>query len=147
MTEPIHLRLPAEHVEADALFLRHQEALLAREFAEAEALFAEFRDAVARHIAVEEREALPLYRALGPAPPGGAADLIVAEHRKIEQFLAQFAARLAAWRDQPPPPREVIGLLDAEAQFKHLMDHHDRRERSFLYPALARAADLTASDP
>lgn len=137
MKDSLHLRLPAEHVAADALFLSHQEALLARDFAAAEARLSEFRAAVAGHIEVEEAEALPRYRALGPAPPGGAADLIVAEHRKIEQFMAKFAARLEAWRDREPEPREVIALLDAEAQFKHLMDHHDRRERAFLYPALA----------
>jgi hypothetical protein len=136
----MHLRLPAEHHEADALFLEHQEALLARDFAAAEALLTRFRAAVARHIAEEEAEALPPYQALGPAPPGGGAELIVAEHRKIERLLAGFAARLAAWRAAPPTPREVIALLDAQAQFKHLMDHHDRRERTFLYPALAALA-------
>jgi hypothetical protein len=144
MSEPMHVRLPAEHVAADALFLRHQEALLARDFAAAEALLAEFRAAVAHHIAAEEGEALPLYRALGPAPPGGDADLIVAEHRKIEQLLARFAERLEEWRAREPEPRDVIALLDAEAQFKHLMDHHDRRERSFLYPALASLAHEAA---
>lgn len=140
MTEPMHIRMPREHEEADELFLQHQEKLLAREFGAAEALLSQVRAAVAQHIAVEEAELLPLYRARGPAPPGGGADLIVAEHRKIERFLESFAARLSAWREQEPAPRELIALLDAQSQFKHLMDHHDRRERAFLYPALAESA-------
>jgi hemerythrin-like domain-containing protein len=131
-------RLPEEHREAEELFLRHQEALLARDFATAEALLRTVTGAVARHIEVEEREILPLYREQVAAPPGGDAELIVAEHRKIEAYLKRFAEQMAAWRAQPPSPREVLALLDVQSQFKHLTDHHDRRERSFLYPALER---------
>lgn len=138
MIQPLHQRLPAEHHEADELFLKHQEALLERDFAAAAARLAEFTEAVSRHIAVEEAEAIPLYCAHVPTPPpGGHADLILAEHRKIERYLRQFAEQLAAWQSRPPTPREVLALLDRQTQFKHLMDHHDRRERSFLYAALA----------
>jgi len=131
-------RLPEEHREVEELFLRHQEALLEKDFAKAEDLLATVSRAVARHIEVEERELLPLYRERVPPQPGGDAELIVAEHRKIEAYLKRFSEQMAAWRAQPPSPREVLGLLDVQSQFKHLMDHHDRRERSFLYPALER---------
>jgi len=130
--------LPEEHREAEELFLRHQEALLARDFATAEALLETVTRAVARHIELEEREILPLYRERVEPPPGGDAGLIVAEHRKIEAYLKRFGEQMADWRDHPPSPREVLALLDVQSQFKHLMDHHDRRERSFLYPALER---------
>jgi hemerythrin-like domain-containing protein len=138
MSARSYRRLPDEHREAEELFLRHQEALLARDFAGAEALLETVSRAVARHIDVEEREILPLYRERVPPQPGGDADLIVAEHRKIEAYLKRFREQMAAWRAQPPSPREVLALLDLQSQFKHLMDHHDRRERSFLYPALER---------
>jgi hemerythrin-like domain-containing protein len=130
--------LPEEHREVDELFLRHQEALLARDFATAEALLEAVTRAVARHIEVEEREVLPLYRERISPEPGGDAELILAEHRKIEAYLKRFGERMAAWRAQTPSPREVLALLDVQSQFKHLMDHHDRRERSFLYPAMER---------
>lgn len=137
MSVPLHMSLPEEHREAEELFLRHQEALLARDYSGAAAILAEVTQAIARHIEIEEREVIPPYRERGPAKRGGDADLFLAEHRKIEAFLRAFAERIRDWPARPPAPREVIALLDAETQFKHLMDHHDRRERSFLYPVFA----------
>ncbi|WP_410960582.1 hypothetical protein, partial [Salmonella sp. SAL4357] len=87
----------------------------------AEALLETVSRAVARHIDVEERELLPLYRERVAAQPGGDAELIVAEHRKIEAYLERFRAQMAAWHGQPPSPREVLALLDLQSQFKHLM--------------------------
>jgi hypothetical protein len=137
MGRSLHIALPEEHHVADELFLRHQEALLARDFLAAVSLLDELRRAVAHHIEVEEREVIPPYQARGPAEPGGDTALFLAEHRKIEAFLRDFADRIRDWPSEAPSPREVIALLDAETQYKHLMDHHDRRERAFLYPAFA----------
>jgi hypothetical protein len=35
---------------------------------------------------------------------------------------------------------DAISLIEAELQFKHLMVHHDQRERSFLYRKLDERA-------
>lgn len=37
--------------------------------------------------------------------------------------------------------RSIIGLFDRQAMYKHLVEHHDLREKNVLYPALDRVTD------
>ncbi|MFN7928084.1 MAG: hypothetical protein U0Y68_09075 [Blastocatellia bacterium] len=40
-------------------------------------------------------------------------------------------------------PRRVLVLLDEEAMYKSLSQHHDQRERNLFFPALDRVTDET----
>jgi len=58
------------------------------------------------------------------------------------EFLERFGATLKALKGKGgDPARRVIRLLDEEATFKSLCEHHDMRERNIFFPALDRVAD------
>jgi hemerythrin-like domain-containing protein len=89
-------------------------------------------------VRAEEDLLLPVYRRAGPIP-GGAVELFTSEHRKMLEYVEQFKGTLARLQEQPPNlKREVIALLDVQATFKHLVEHHDLREQNILYPTLDR---------
>lgn len=119
----------------DAAFAEHQEALLDREMAPARDALARWRAALEAHIAEEEAEILPLYEARAAQPPGGGVGMFRDEHRKLRDLSADLAKRVEALGDAPTK-RDVLRLLDQETMVKSFVDHHDRRERAFLYPGL-----------
>ncbi len=127
------------HDRLQETFALHQEALLDRDLGTARARLEEFEREIRGHIRHEDEVLLPLYRERGGEAPGAGVDLFLAEHRKIEAFLEELRERLAVLAHRVPGKRDVLALLDREATFKGLLDHHDRRERNALYPALERA--------
>ena len=67
--------------------------------------------------------------------------MFTSEHRKMLWFLERFAGKLRRLDSRTPGlAREIIALFDDEAQFKHLVMHHDLREHNILYPTLDRVA-------
>lgn len=126
------------HSALDRLFLDHQRGLLARDWARAEKRLAEYERELLAHMRHEERDLLPIYRRHGEAP-GAPAVFFTGEHRRMREFLRRIKARLRGLRSNRSPEK-VLALLDLEAAYKNLVQHHDRRERSKLYPALDRAA-------
>jgi hemerythrin-like domain-containing protein len=135
---PSFLSLLDTHEELDELFLTHQEALLALDLDRARDLLWEFETGLRHHMRLEEELLLPIYQRAAPVP-GGAVELFTGEHRKMLWFLERFKESMAELEaGQPDLKRRVIQLLDHQAQFKHLVEHHDLREQSILYPALDR---------
>lgn len=134
------LRLLELHRDLRERFLRHQEALLDQRFEDAAALFESLRSDLRRHIREEEELMLPLY-CRADSPAGGSPSLFVSEHRKVEEALERFGREIAALRARPDDwRRRLLALLEEQARFKSLLDHHDRREAEFLYPILDRVA-------
>ncbi|MBI2895085.1 MAG: hemerythrin domain-containing protein [Deltaproteobacteria bacterium] len=136
---PTFLKLVGVHERLSELFLLHQEALLAGDLALAKARLAEYELDLSAHMRAEEEILMPIYERAGEVPRGP-AELFTGEHRKMLRFLRRFRDRLAelARSGRPPATREVIALLDEEAPFKGLVEHHDLRERLILYPTLDR---------
>jgi hemerythrin-like domain-containing protein len=132
------LELTHVHAGLDAIFRAHQEALVRMQIDVARERLAEFEAAIRVHIRVEEALLLPVYRRAGPIP-GGAPELYLTEHRKMLEYLERFRETLSRLTPALPDlPREIIALLDHEALFKHLMEHHDLREHNLLYPTCDR---------
>lgn len=129
------LRMMERHAALDALFLAHQTALLDRDRARAVETLAAYRAALEAHVREEEERILPLYAERAPQPAGGGTSMFLDEHRKIRQLAGELDAATAAL-PPAPEPKQLLAVLDREATFKNLMDHHDRRERAFLYPGL-----------
>ncbi len=140
--EPSFLSLLDTHAGLAEQFLRHQEARHDSDLARAAALLREFERGLQDHAEKEEALLLPVYARV-PAAPGGGADLFRAEHRKMLRFTAEFAEALAELHLAGPNlKRRILTLLDRQAAFKSLVDHHDRREARFLYPALDAVTTL-----
>lgn len=122
------------------LFLRHQDALLDRDFGLATSLLEAHAREIRDHIRLEEDKLIPAYQAAGQQPGGDAAQFLI-EHRKLLQLLGLIAERIGELApDTPCLTRRMIALIELERQYKNLADHHDIRERTILYPALNRAA-------
>lgn len=128
-------QLLAVHETLDQLFDRHMEALLLLELSRASYLLHRYETELVAHIEAEERVILPVYGARTGAIPGGSVEIFKAEHQKIRSMLAGFTESIKTLEAQP---RDVLGLLDKEFTFKHLMDHHDRREANLLYLSMDR---------
>lgn len=101
----------------------------------AESRLREFEASLLAHIRSEE-ELLPVYARAGRIA-GGSPEMFTGEHKRMLEFIARFYRRLEKMATSPADmKRRVIGLLDEEAMFKLLAEHHDSREQTILYPAL-----------
>ena len=126
------------HKVLKEVFLQHQEALLDGNLVRAEERLAEFERRLLHHIWEEETLLLPIYERAG-AIPGGPPVLFTGEHKRMQELLAGFRQTLSSLEQDPDSrKRGILWLLDRQATFKNLMEHHDQRETNILYPALDR---------
>ena len=138
------LSLMKVHEALNELFYLHQEALLVFDIPGALALLTEFEGELREHMRLEEEILLPVYERAGRIP-GGPVIFFTGEHKRMLEFLQRFHStlnRLTAC-DAATLKREIITLFDQQAVFKHLVEHHDMRERNILYPTLDRVTDET----
>lgn len=136
------MELLDHHKQMNEMFLGHQEALMGLEWDRAEILLERFRRTIEVHIHFEEAHLLPLYKDRAGERPGAAVTLFVGEHKKIKQFLARFTRQVRSVQDAENPRRALLSLFDQHTMFKHLMEHHDLRERNVLYPCLDEVTTL-----
>ncbi len=130
--------LLAIHKDLKERFLQHQEALLDGDLTRARGRLEEFEGTLLRHMRDEEDSLLPVYERAG-AIPGGAPVLFTGEHKRMRELVAGFKQTLSSLEQNPDGrKRGVLRLLDRQATFKNLMEHHDLREANILYPALDR---------
>src|SRR5262249_42969893 len=123
------------------LFLLHQEALLRLDLELAAELLRIYDRELRAHMRIEEDLLMPVYERAGKIA-GGPPEFFIGEHRRMLEFLARFAATPDKLKGKGgDPARRVIRLLDEEAAFKSLCDHHDMRERNIFSPALDRVTD------
>jgi len=126
------------HKALKELFLQHQEALLDGDLTRAGKRLDEFEGRLLHHIREEEELLLPVYERAG-AIPGGPPALFTGEHKRMQELLAGFKQVLSSLEQSPDGrKRGILWLLDRQATFKNLMEHHDLREANILYPALDR---------
>ena len=119
------------------LFINHQILLMKGESVAAFTALEQFRTLIIRHIEDEEKWLIPAYeKALRPAPAGGAVEFYLREHILILRQIDLFYSFLGERRDKPLARIELVELFDKYIRFKDLLDHHDARERIFLYRLL-----------
>jgi hemerythrin-like domain-containing protein len=120
------------------LFLQHQEALLDLDIGRAKERLKEFERRLLLHIQEEEELLLPVYERAGTIP-GGSPALFTGEHKRMKEFLEDFKRMLFSLeQSRDGLKRGVLWLLDRQATFKNLMEHHNLREANIFYPALDR---------
>ncbi|MCI0342616.1 MAG: hemerythrin domain-containing protein [Planctomycetales bacterium] len=122
-------------------FAAHQEHLVGPELKPARETWARFERALRHHIREEEEVILPFYEQRAGEVPKGRPEFFRLEHRKIGEFLDRIGPALGALREESPRlRREVLDLLLVEVRFQNLLEHHDQRERTILYPTIERLA-------
>ncbi len=131
------------HERVRESFLRHQEALLDRDVEAARRHLERHASLLCFHIQEEEIGLLPVYAERAGGIEGGGVELFTAEHRKLESFLREFQEALSGMRPSDHGlRRRILDLLDRQALYKHLLHHHDLRERNVLYPTLERVTTV-----
>ena len=134
------------HAELDELFLIHQEAVLAFRFDMAEAFLAAFERRLREHVRQEEELLLPLFETAG-RQERWPRELFSKEHDKLLHLLASVKQSLMGIEPlQAGIRRRVLDLLELEARFKHLSEHHHEREHQSLFPTLDRVASQPLRD-
>jgi hemerythrin-like domain-containing protein len=128
--------LLSEHEELEALFDKHQRALLMRDIGAAVATIATFDNALQRHIAYEDEVLLPLYAAKKAETEGATLPIFHAEHRKLRETAANLATRTRDLYESGDLLASILRLLDDEALFKGLFCHHAMREKNLFFPRL-----------
>lgn len=128
--------LLSEHTDLEHLFENHQRALLSKDVGAALATITTFENALKRHISFEEEVVLPLYASKGAEVEGGTLTIFQAEHRKLRETTAILARHTGGLYMSPDMLGSILKLLDEEALFKGLFNHHALREQNLLFPGL-----------
>lgn len=130
--------LLALHNDLEEMFFEHQKKLLRFEFDEALVLLERYEKALLKHIEDENEHLLPIYATRGTIVKGGAVQMFLDEHEKLQNHIQLFKNEIANLNTDENPERKLLWLLEREAFYKKLCDHHDIRETNFLYPELDR---------
>ena len=125
------------HTYLNQMFLEHQIAIMNGKLDNAYSQLRFLLKLIKRHISDEEELLIPVYEKLiRPEPPGGSILFYLREHRQILRILNKFVINLKEWLTNPPGQIDIVRQFDSYYKFKELLDHHDSRERVFLYRLL-----------
>lgn len=131
------LSLSELHEQYFMVFLRHQIMLMQKQTDKAAVLLEGLRSTMVKHMNDEEKYLLPVYtEKVNPIPAGGAPEFYLNEHVLLKRKLDIFCKELKKWAGRPLPGIDLVNLFDQHIHFKDLLDHHDARERIFLYRIL-----------
>jgi hypothetical protein len=136
-------RFQDDHERLWELLFGYQTALMGVELemarACAESLYYELRV----HRGVEDQVLLPLFRELGLESEGARLELFIAEHQKLGKLalgLIEEVERLEALAAEGElGARDCLAGIEQAFTFKHLFDHHTKRENAAMYPVLCAA--------
>jgi hemerythrin-like domain-containing protein len=126
------------HHDLEDMFFAHQCKLLHFEFDEALQLLTQYETALLTHITEENEHLLPIYAERGNIVKGGAVQMFLDEHEKLANHILLFKDEIANLKNVENLEARLLWILEREAFFKKLCDHHDIRETNILYPELDR---------
>ncbi len=139
------------HQALEVALVDHRLALMQADLPRARSTWDRFSSVMLHHIVVEDALVTPRYMGLEPAEgwQRGATPFIVDnEHNKIRTWVKEIDERLVAMHalplEQPERAVHCLELLDRQKVFHDLLEHHDMRERAFIYPHLE--AQLSKED-
>jgi iron-sulfur cluster repair protein YtfE (RIC family) len=124
--------LGLDHKRLDALLASAKQALHAGDVARATARFAEFREGLERHIALEEEILFPAFEASTGASGAGPTHVMRGEHSELRRLMAEIAGALERGGDE--------GRTTPLAALTARIYAHNGKEERILYPAMDRAA-------
>lgn len=129
--------MAALHAELMERFELHQMALIDRDVALARSELATFAEALRAHAQAEHEHFLGTY-ATFESERRDAPQVFELEHARIEHLLARIETDWSSVSSEAPSARAVLRVVEREASFKHLLEHHFLREERVLVPRLER---------
>lgn len=123
--------LSADHDRLDAIFTRFGNE--AEEQNRPQALFAEFKTGLLRHIVWEEDILFPIFEEATGMHDSGPTAVMRQEHRQIEKILDQIEAKVL--------DGERGGIDTLQNDLLGVLGPHNDKEEGILYPAIDNLID------
>lgn len=128
----------------DQLFISHQLALMHKDNEQALVIFEELYKYRRRHLEIMESILIPAFEKCQSQIPAGAREkYFLREKKLIEKELNKFV-HLLSERVLNPSKSDLVNLFEEYTWLKDLLDHHDAREKAFLFPVLEQ--NLSAAE-
>ncbi len=126
------------HKHVDELFLHHQAYLMAEDLENAMLTFEKIYEYTDQNIKDEEEFLLPYYAAHPDSiPKGGAVYFYEREHKLLRRELKKYLRLYSEALLHPGRVEiDIVKIFDDYYDLKDLFDHHDARERVFLFTTL-----------
>ena len=124
----------------DKLLIEHQISLMHKNHEQALLQFEQLYEIRSRHLQRMEEELLPLYESiLTKFPEGGKPLYFIREKKLILKDLNRHVRFLGQLVLNPEKVKlDIVKLFEEYAWLKDLLDHHDAREKVFLFPTLEK---------
>jgi hemerythrin-like domain-containing protein len=116
------------HKACDDDFAVAEEAALSGDWDEAQNAFNVFRDDMARHFLMEEKQLFPAIVDAGG--PGGPVQMMLMEHEQMNDLLSQLARALTK--------RDAQSYAGISETLLIVMQQHNHKEEQILYPIADR---------
>ena len=132
------MELDLLHRHVDELFLLHQSYLMLDDFENALLTFEKIYEYTNQHILDEEEFLIPYYASHPESvPQGGAVYFYEREHKLLRRELRKYLKLYSEAMLHPDSVKlNIVSIFDDYYDLKDLFDHHDARERVFLYKIL-----------
>ena len=136
-SRPVHFSDLKHNLEVcDNLFLQHQLQLMHKNAEQALVLFEKIVLIRGLHLEIMEDLLLPEFIKISDQIPAGARPLYFEREKKqILKFLDKYVRNLGSIVLHSTELNIVL-LFEEYAWLKDLLDHHDAREKAFLFPIL-----------
>lgn len=119
------------HKECDAVLTRADEAAAAADWAAVESNAGTFLREIERHIEAEETLLFPAFEERTGMADGGPTATMRMEHEQMRDLFAQMRAAI--------PARDAQRYLGASQTLLSLLQQHNMKEESMMYPMLDQA--------
>jgi hypothetical protein len=128
----------------DELFLQHQLQLMHHNIEQALVFFEKLVMVRQLHLEIMEKLLLPAFIKITDKIPAGARPLYFEREKKqILNFLDKYARKLGKIILHSAE-LNIVTLFEEYAWLKDLLDHHDAREKAFLFPGLDKKLEIQA---
>jgi iron-sulfur cluster repair protein YtfE (RIC family) len=114
-----------DHAVCDDRFAKTEASVAGGQWPQAEAGFAEFREAMEQHFVVEEYTYFPAFEAK-TGMTGGPTEVMRSEHDQMRELIEQLSEAIRA--------RDVDAYLGSSDTLCILMRQHNLKEENMLYP-------------
>jgi hypothetical protein len=132
------------HRFADHLFIEHQAACMEHNWDIALRKLELMYELRIQNIKVENEFLLPLYKSeISEIPKGGALKYFEREHKLIAKYLKSIIHNISdIVLHELSDKINLVKLFENYKDVKDLLDHHDAREREFLFKLLDENIDI-----
>ena len=127
-----------EHRQCDEAFARAEDAASSGDWAAAQAAFGAFHGAMQRHLALEEDKLFPAFEEATGMSGAGPTQMMRVEHEQMRGLFDEMKQAAAA--------RDSARYLGLSETLLVLMQQHNIKEESMMYPMIEQALGVRAGE-